>query len=240
MKAIYILLRYLIHAKTSILYHFKFIVSANITYQITRRFFFTVLFISVSLLNCVYTFKIRNQYSPPALDRKVPKTVYVYISPGVCKYLLERTRGKETRQYEFGEAICDGIENMFKGIFSNVTISNTDEFPKENIYDYIIKPEIAPSDFLFASSVFYDKSTVISIKYSVYDPEGNCIWFDTYRGESRFPSTKFHVCLFPCYPFAIWYGIRSEWKESKKSMSEALEDHFKKAYAGMMKNGWWK
>ena len=180
-----------------------------------------VLAILLILSGCTYTSQITRDLNIPVQEvKKIPLRVGLYMSPNFLNYTYKESRLAEKFVFPLGETFRAGSEKIVKMAFQDVVIlSALDEAIIEKL-KIVISPQIQAVDIMFPMWGWgYLKSTVI-IKWTAIDPTEKIIWVNTFEGESKIKGKTV--------------------KNIRNSLQVAIEDHFSKAYEGIISSTWWK
>jgi hypothetical protein len=179
---------------------------------------------------------------PVPTANKIPIRIGLYKPLDVCQHEIIKGRRDHRTVYQFGDAICNGIERILSGIFNEVVaLESIDSDVSKYGVKAIVVPEIVLSNVLLGGTKFQDFEVLIRIKYTVTDNNKKILWMDTFQGEGRIKQDKSFIYksgFLP--PLMIYLCITQEKRDMLKGMQLALEDHFRNALVGMLSSRWWE
>ena len=152
--------------------------------------------------------------------KKIPLRVGLYMSPEFINY--EYVSYKSI--HPLGKILKEGSREVVSKAFEqSINLSSLDEAGAQNV-DVVILPELEVVDVLTEVKLVGRTKILVSVKWTIQNPEGNIIWVDTFKGQSE-------------------VGTGTVWtidKNRSRGLQSAVEEQFGNALQGILSSTWWK
>lgn len=167
-----------------------------------------------------HTIKADLQVSTGEIDR-IPIRVGLYMAPEFCHYTVRKEWLLDTHVIELGGALCNGTKDTLAAGFREVTILESLAFdPCQEKVNAIVVPEVVKVSIFLPATTFQPTNTIVRVKYTFLDQEGQIMWVDTFQGEAE-------------------VEVRHFKKDLRRCVQLAVEDLYHKSLQGILSSTWW-
>jgi hypothetical protein len=184
-------------------------------------------------------YKIYLNQMPDAMDmsfqqkEKIPLRAGLYMTEDFKNYTSEWEVAFGKHLFPIGRMLQDGSKRMVAAAFQDMVILSSLDEAKARKVDVVIAPEVESSEFTLGGATMLGPTiSMVMIKWTASDSEGNIIWADTFEGHGQVKVEK-------GVKYVKRYGV-SRYGVPIEYMGLAVEDSFRKAYEEMSSSGWWR
>jgi hypothetical protein len=151
------------------------------------------------------------------------------MSPDFRNYTHEMEVEFGKHLFPIGGMLEDGSKKMVAEAFQDMVIISSPDEAKAQKVDVVMAPHVEAAEYEgYKRASFTDPPiSMVLIKWTASDPEGNIIWANTFEGKGQIKRVK---GVRPTNK----YGIVTD------NMGLAIKDSLRKAYEEILSSTWWR